>query len=358
LELFSLLRRALLALIICTGIIGSAANATLYDNRIKPSGLVDDLRLGRISNEQFVATITQRKATIVASCDLVLWIEMEADEIALRRYYAITVPANSTRPPPSAAIGIALSDIVEECRPATRYFGQAIEAANGCYLETAFDHVSRLRAIANNYAVQQKRMLALGGFGRVALGRASDYAGQSKSSFETALAAYNKARTDCPQKKPAPPPAAAPADAAPIDSCTATGGNRPNPACAAAAPLLGRWRNKKYGGVVELRMEGDGTITGIIVTDSEQMRGYGYRAGMPILRRLKMAPPSSIWSSYATGGQYFSAAMPGRKAGEQYGEAYWDEPALINIHRDRPNRLDLPATLGGRLGRYELWERN
>lgn len=126
--------------------------------------------------------------------------------------------------------------------------------------------------------------------------------------------------------------------------------------CGIASPLIGKWTNPRHGGLIEVYREPDGTVSGWIVATNDYMLREGYRAGMEIFRRYRLAPADVTWLGRMTNGEYLSAARSDRKPGEQYGVAKW-ESTVVFIERRKPDVLQIPAQLSRRFGNYEDWVR-
>lgn len=122
-------------------------------------------------------------------------------------------------------------------------------------------------------------------------------------------------------------------------------------------PLLGRWTAVKYGGVIELNLEADGTMSGYIVSTNSYMEEQGYAAGMQILRGYRLGGRvQNVWTTHAKEGEFFNAVQPGRKPGEPHGTASWGK-ALVIVPVNPVGVLDLPSNLAARLGNYAQWRK-
>lgn len=128
--------------------------------------------------------------------------------------------------------------------------------------------------------------------------------------------------------------------------------------CAGWRPLLGQWRDQRFGGVIEFYMDGENTAGARIVSLSRRMKLQGYSAGMEVLRGLKLQTPGVTRSFSAGGGDDFSAAIEGRDPGSTYGTAEWRTgQGAVFILLERPGILNIVGALEGRLSDYEEWER-
>lgn len=141
-----------------------------------------------------------------------------------------------------------------------------------------------------------------------------------------------------------------------VDRCMSQDG-APDP-CASWRPLLGLWRDQRFGGVLGFTMDGPDTVSAHIVSASNRMKLQGYSAGMVVMRGLKLKKPDNSWSFVAGGGDYFSAAIEDREPSAIYGTAEWvNGEGFVFITTERPGILNLVASLEGRLSDFEEWER-
>jgi hypothetical protein len=127
--------------------------------------------------------------------------------------------------------------------------------------------------------------------------------------------------------------------------------------CDSLDVLAGRWHNEKYGGVIELRLEAEGTLSGYVLSINEIMLAEGYEPGMQIMRGFRLGGVDGItWAIWTEGGEIFSAVKPDRTPGQPWGEAQWITNGNIHIDKSLPNNLSMPPLLESRLGNYETWE--
>jgi hypothetical protein len=166
----------------------------------------------------------------------------------------------------------------------------------------------------------------------------------------------------CPEPlRPAPPVAAPPApvpDADPAagpdaveDACNRPAPNPRTADCKRLQAILGRWTSRRFGGVIELILTPDGTLSGTIVAGNKPMGEYGYTAGMQIFRRYRCRTNNIAWPVLCEGGQALITAQPNNKYREPYSIQRWEKAGLIVLNKGDPERLGYP--LDARLANYD-----
>lgn len=114
--------------------------------------------------------------------------------------------------------------------------------------------------------------------------------------------------------------------------------------CRASALLRGRWTAQNYGGTIEIAMQPDGTLAGKIVDPSRYMRDHNYRQGMVFLRGWRPRGGSSVWASYAMGGEVFVPRQPNYRPDEYAGRDSWNKGGVVHVGTARPLLLSLPGS--------------
>jgi len=166
-----------------------------------------------------------------------------------------------------------------------------------------------------------------------------------------------KPEEDKPEKKPARPKKELPSEVTPSTKPICY--NPPEEIAASCnqwEPLLGRWTNAKYGGVIEIRLDGEDIIGAHIVSASKRMKDQGYTAGMDIMRGWRFGGVNAgTWEIYAKDGEAFSAIFPGREPGQVLGDPKWAKNGTLFINKKKPGVLWLPPALEGRISNYTRW---
>ncbi len=121
-------------------------------------------------------------------------------------------------------------------------------------------------------------------------------------------------------------------------------------------PLIGRWTNPRFGGVIEFVRVGD-EARAFVVTSSERMEQQGYYSGQTIIHGLRDPGSGGTWSFTAGEGEALSARHPDREPGEVFGQDEWIPNARVYVETDKPGILNLPANLEGRISDYDEWEK-
>jgi hypothetical protein len=108
--------------------------------------------------------------------------------------------------------------------------------------------------------------------------------------------------------------------------------------------LLGDWVYNAWNGgqtnsVLRFRLESDGTISGYLVSVTNEMAQKGYSPGMQILRGIRdtshtIRRPGNIWSHSADGGETYSPKDPNRRPGQIYGQAEWFDSGVIFVDKE------------------------
>lgn len=158
----------------------------------------------------------------------------------------------------------------------------------------------------------------------------------------------------------APAPTAAPSatasDGTPAveDICKRPAPNPRAGECATFKLLLGRWHSRG-GGVIELFLTPDGTVSGTIIVTSKWMRDYGYREGMAVFRNWVPRVGSANWVVFGQDGESYYTTQPNNKYGEPYTTGQWNKGGVVAINRDSVDVIGFPNT--ERLSNYGNWSR-
>ncbi len=212
-----------------------------------------------------------------------------------------------------------------------------------CEVPVAQAYLSVWRAIVTMLGQSADRARMKGAFAQVDPETAERVFRAEQRDFDAAELEFLRYRAACAKLLgPAPPPRAT--VAAPVTAA-------PAPAPAGWGLLLGRWRNVQQGTEIELRLDADGTMSGIIVAAGPRAMAQGYAPGLVILRGFKLGAPFGSRRAIATGGSYFLPPMPGRRAHELYGTPSWDEGVIYLLKGD-PDQLELPTPMESRMNAY------
>lgn len=111
-----------------------------------------------------------------------------------------------------------------------------------------------------------------------------------------------------------------------------------------SAWLLGDWVYNAWEGgqtnsVLRFRLESDGTISGYLVSVTNEMAQKGYSPGMQILRGIRdtshtIRKPGNTWSHSAAGGETYSPKDPNREPGQIYGQSEWFNAGVIFVDKE------------------------
>ncbi|WP_298469161.1 hypothetical protein [uncultured Erythrobacter sp.] len=271
------------------------------------------------------------------------------------------------------------------CHP--RYLSDALDAdLKACDLDSAEAKLGKLRGIRRQLKLigDQMRTVSKGGVG-VANTAAIDVEAVSIwtvnappffEGAEKAVRDYRAKQKSTPNggdvctdgevielddvSGPPPEPAADPLGE---DLCERVDGELLDPDyerdCNLLAPILGTWVNLELGGSIEFRLQADRTLSAFVGAANQRMEYYGYSNGMEILRGYRLAGvDGGTWLVWVNSGAEFSAKMPSREAGEQFGQAAWNQTrATIFIPKNDPNSIKLPGQLQWRLSDGKKWVR-
>jgi hypothetical protein len=167
--------------------------------------------------------------------------------------------------------------------------------------------------------------------------------------------------TPLPVTRPAgnvPLPPAAPATPGTDTAEDACARPAPNPRaadCKRLQAILGRWTARKYGGVIELVLTPNGTISGWIVASNKPMSDYGYTAGTQIFRGYRCRFNNLAWPVLCEGGEALITSQPNNKYKEPFSVREWKKSGLVVLNKGDPAVLGHP--LDARLANYASWIR-
>jgi len=276
------------------------------------------------------------------------------------------------------------SRMKQACHP--RYISDALDAdLKACNLDDAEAKLGKLRGIRRQLKLIRDQILAIkNGGADVANTRSFDTDAVSVWTVnvppifersEKAVEDYRKAKTSKPnggdvctdgeviELDDVSGPPSEPVDQFGEDLCERVDGALLDPDyerdCNALAPILGTWVNLELGGSIEFRLQADRTLSTFVGASNERMEYYGYTNGMEILRGYRFAGVNGgTWLVWVNSGSEFSAKMPSREPGEQFGEAAWVQSrATIYIPKNDPNAIKLPGQLQWRISDGKRWVR-